>query len=173
VLPVRGVAVPAVSTRYHLDLTNVVGGEIRRASDGWHAIVPLGGANHRLWMQELPPGGSTLAVELSLDADFDLRARAANRLRNAIEQAPLGPVLLPLTFQRRQRLTLAIRATDGRLEGNTYREIAGGLFGWQRTLGRDWRTHDLRNRTIRLVQSGFALMSGGYRALLRPLSRKK
>jgi hypothetical protein len=66
-----------------------------------------------------------------------------------------------------------MRALDGWLEGNTYREIAVGLFGATRISERDWRTHDLRNRTIRLVRSGFALMRGGYRALLRPPPRKK
>ncbi|MCG2633173.1 DUF2285 domain-containing protein [Bradyrhizobium sp. WYCCWR 13023] len=33
---------------------------------------------------------------------------------------------------------------------------------------RAWKTHDLRNRTIRLVQGGLALMRGIYRKLLRP-----
>ena len=36
-----------------------------------------------------------------------------------------------------------------------------------------WKTHDLRNRTIRLVQSGLELMRGGYRGLLRPKRRDK
>jgi hypothetical protein len=58
------------------------------------------------------------------------------------------------------------------MDGSTYREIAEVLFDASRISERDWRTHDLRNRTIRLVQSGFALMRGGYRALLRPPSRK-
>jgi hypothetical protein len=35
------------------------------------------------------------------------------------------------------------------------------------------KLHDLRNRTIRLVQAGFALMRGGYRDLLRQSRRKK
>ncbi|WP_456684371.1 DNA -binding domain-containing protein [Bradyrhizobium elkanii] len=34
-----------------------------------------------------------------------------------------------------------------------------------------WKTHDLRSRTIRLVQSGLALARGGYRRLLRPSRR--
>jgi hypothetical protein len=59
------------------------------------------------------------------------------------------------------------------LEGNSYREIAEGLFGKERIFGRSWKAHDLRSRTIRLVQYGIALMRGGYRALLRPPSRKK
>jgi hypothetical protein len=57
--------------------------------------------------------------------------------------------------------------------GNTYRVIAEVLFGTKRIPERAWKTHDLRNRTIRLVQSGFALMRGGYRELLRQSRRKK
>ena len=59
------------------------------------------------------------------------------------------------------------------IEGNSYRAIAEGLFGAKRIPERAWKTHDLRNRTIRLVQSGFALMRGGYRALLRQGRRRK
>jgi hypothetical protein len=78
-----------------------------------------------------------------------------------------------LSPQRRQRLALALRALDARVEGNSYRTIAEGLFGAKRIPEGAWKTHDLRNRTIRLVQSGFALMRGGYRALLRQAHRKK
>ena len=60
-----------------------------------------------------------------------------------------------------------------RVEGNSYRVIAEGLFGAKRIPEQAWKTHDLRNRTIRLVQSGFALMRGGYRELLRQARRKK
>ena len=47
------------------------------------------------------------------------------------------------------------------------------LFGAKDIPERAWKTHDLRNRTIRLVQTGLALMRGGYRELLRPSRRKK
>jgi hypothetical protein len=70
-------------------------------------------------------------------------------------------------------LALALRALDARVDGNTYRVIADVLFGARRIPERAWKTHDLRNRTIRLVQAGFALMRGGYRDLLRQSRRKK
>jgi len=173
VLPLCGIVAPAVSKRYHVDLTRLLGGELRRAPDGWHAIVSLGGANHRLWLEELPPGGSLFAVKLQLDSNFDIRSQAAHRFWSALEERPLGPPLLPLSVKRRHRLILAMRAVDGWLEGNSYREIAAGLFGrhWIPDLG--WKTHDLRNRTIRLVKTGLSMMRGGYRALLRHPSRKK
>ena len=56
--------------------------------------------------------------------------------------------------------------------GGTFRSIAEALFG-KRIPDRDWKTHDLRNRIIRLVQSGLALMRGGYRELLRPKRKDK
>ena len=128
-LPVRRLIVPVFSGRHRLDLAKMTGGELRRAPDGWHAIVPLGGAIHRLWLHELPAGDSLLAVDLPLDANFDIRSQAAHRFWLALEQRPLGSPPLPLPFQRRRRLILAVRALDGWLEGNSYREIAAGLFG--------------------------------------------
>ena len=67
----------------------------------------------------------------------------------------------------------ALRALDGRNEGKTYRAIAEGIFGKKRIPEHAWKTHDLRNRTIRLVQRGLALMWGGYRDLLRPRRKDK
>jgi len=59
------------------------------------------------------------------------------------------------------------------LAGATYRNIAEALFGEKRIPDRAWKTHDLRNRTVRLVQSGLALMHGGYRKLLWPGRKDK
>jgi hypothetical protein len=84
-----------------------------------------------------------------------------------------GPAFHELPKQRRERLSAAIRALDARAAGSTYRAIAEVLFGKKRIPDRAWKTHDLRNRTIRLVQSGLALMRGGYRELLRPQRRDK
>jgi hypothetical protein len=58
------------------------------------------------------------------------------------------------------------------MAGNSYRVIAEVLFGASQIPDRAWKTHDLRTRTIRLVQAGFALMRG-YRELLRPKSKDK
>jgi hypothetical protein len=156
-----------------LDLTTLPGGEFRRAADGWHAIVPLQGVIHRLYLPTLVSRGAALAVELRLDTNFDIASLAANRFWLAMEGRSIGAPHLDLPLRRRQRFKLAVRALDGWLEGNSYREIAEGLFGRQRIDGRSWKSHDLRSRTIRLVQDGIALMRGGYRALLRPPSRKK
>lgn len=53
------------------------------------------------------------------------------------------------------------------MDGASYRAIAELLFGADCIPERAWKTNDLRSRTIRLVQSGLALMRGGYRELLR------
>ena len=172
-LAVRTVVAPSDSRRYDLDLTMLRSGELRHAADGWHAILPLGGTNHRLWLQELPASGSSIAVELQFDSDFGTRSQAAFRFFSALERRPLGPSLLPLSVQRRQRTILAMRALDGWLAGNSYRDIATGLFGRQRLPERGWKTHDLRNRTIRLVQTGISMMRGGYHALLRRAKRNR
>jgi hypothetical protein len=66
-----------------------------------------------------------------------------------------------------------LRASDARTDGATYREIAEVLLPAARIAERDWETHDVRDRIIRLVKTGLALVQGGYRALLRPRSRKK
>jgi hypothetical protein len=151
----------------------VTGSEFRRASDGWHAILALGGAIHRVHLPSIPDSGAVFAVELVLDASFDIRSRAAHRFLSAIEGRHLSTPPLALPRQRRQRVILTIRALDAWLQGNSYREIAVGLFGKEQVTGRSWRAHDLRSRIIRLVQNGLALMRGGYRALLRPSSRKE
>jgi hypothetical protein len=131
----------------------------------------LGGANHRLWLPNLPK--QAVVLELPLDADFDQRVQAARRLWSALEQRTFGVSRPNLSAQRRQRLTLSLRALDAHMEGNSYRTIAAVLFGKNRITDRTWKTHDLRSRTIRLVQSGLSLARGGYRALLRNARRQK
>lgn len=98
---------------------------------------------------------------------------ASRRLWRAITGRAPGPPFCQLTAQRRERLALALCALDGHLDGASYRVIAEVLFGRNRIPERAWKTHELRSRTIRLVQAGLALMRGGYRALLHPSSRSE
>jgi T6SS, Transcription factor, DNA binding domain len=172
-VPVRPVSLAVAQSRVALDLGNLNEGQLRQGPDGWHAVLSLHKVEHRVWFKRPPVVASTYVVELPLDGDFEFRADAGRRLWRALNGRPPGPPLHALSAHRRRRLSLALRALDARTDGSTYREIAQVLFGPGRISERDWRTHDLRNRTIRLVQSGFALMRGGYRALLRPSSRKK
>jgi hypothetical protein len=79
-----------------------------------------------------------------------------------------------LTVQRRRRLALTLRALDGRLDGEPYRAIAQSLFGATRVpTGIGWKTHDLRDRTIRLARAGMTMMQGGYLELLRYPARQR
>ncbi|MGE0566175.1 MAG: DUF2285 domain-containing protein [Pseudolabrys sp.] len=115
------------------------------------------------------PDEQTPCVVLPLDALFDLRANSALRLWRALTERDPGPNPAILSRARRDRLLLALRALDGRLDKASYREIAEVLFALGRLTSRAWQTHDLRDRTIRLVRYGFSLMEGGYlRLLLHP-----
>ena len=163
----------AASNGNALSLAEMSAGEIRQASDGWHVLLRIRGIEHRLWLREPPVADSAYAAELPLDEDFEILAHAARRLWRALNGRAAGPGFHELSPQRRQRVALALRALDAKAEGNSYRTIAEGLFGATRIPERAWKTHDLRNRTIRLVQAGFALMRGGYRALLRQGRRRK
>ncbi|MCA1378842.1 DUF2285 domain-containing protein [Bradyrhizobium sp. IC4061] len=165
VLPVRA-ANSVAPKSYQLDFGNLPGSDLRRAPDGWHAIVPLGGAKHRLWLRRLPASGSAVALDLPLDADLELRLQAARQFWLALEDRPLGTPPLALPALKRRRLILALRALDGWQEGNSYRQIAQGLFGSHRIGERGWKTDDLRSRTIRLVKLGRRLMRLRCRALL-------
>ncbi len=116
-------------------------------------IVLIGGAT----------AASPIAAVIPLSVDFSARASAALRFWRLLhEQHSRRP-----SQQRHRRLALTLRALDAHLAGETYRAIARGLFGRERTpAGSGWKTHDLRDRTIRLVRTGVALMRGGYLRLL-------
>ncbi|WFU75421.1 DUF2285 domain-containing protein [Bradyrhizobium sp. CB2312] len=141
---------------------------MRRAVDGWHAVLRIGAIDHRVWSKEALALGALYAAELPFDGDFEARAYAARRLWRSMNGRVPGSAFHQLSKQRRERLSAAIRALDAHGAGASYRAIAEALFGKKRVPDRAWKTHDLRNRTIRLVQGGFALMRGGYRKLLRP-----
>jgi hypothetical protein len=156
-----------------LSLDKILSGEIRQASDGWHVLLRIRDVEHRLWLKQPAVADASYAAELVLDGDFEIRNHAARRLWLALHGRPAGPTFHELSPQRRQRLALTLRALDARIERNSYREIAEGLFGPRRIPERAWKSDDLRNRTIRLVKDGVALMRGGYRALLRQARRRK
>jgi hypothetical protein len=115
----------------------------------------------------LSSGGAVpAAVLLPLDGLFELRVAAALGLWRALNGRPPGRNPAALTDARRMRLVLALRALDGRRDGATHREIAAALFGANAVPERDWISHELRDRTARLVRLGTNMMNGGYRRLL-------
>lgn len=107
-----------------------------------------------------------IAVLLPLDPFFEVRAAAALRAWRVAAGRPPGPDPSRLPRPRRDRLIAALRALDGRLDDASYRQIAVALFGEGRVPDQGWKTHDLRDRTVRLARLGFELMRGGYRRLL-------
>jgi len=106
------------------------------------------------------------AVILPLDQLFEIRAAAAIRLWRGLTGRNLAPDPTALSKARRDRLVLALRALDGRFDEASYREIAAVLFGRTEVPERGWKSHDLRDRTIRLVRFGLDMMTSGYRRLL-------
>ncbi|MFB9267645.1 DUF2285 domain-containing protein [Bradyrhizobium erythrophlei] len=144
---------------------------MRRAADGWHGVLDIGSVEHRIWSKEPLAAGAYYSAELPLDGDFEPRAHAARRLWRAMNGRAAGPAFYQLSKQRRERLSSALRAVDGHSAGGTYCNIANALFAKKLVLNRASKTHDLRSRAIRLVQSGLALVRGSYRKLLRPRRR--
>jgi hypothetical protein len=140
--------------------------DIRQGGDGWHVLLRASGVLHRFWLGEPPDPDGGYAVVLALDDCFPAACHAADLLWRSLNNRPVGAAPRDLTHQRLTRLTQCLRALDGHHDGSSYRGIAEALFGAKRLPDHAWKTHDLRSRTIRLVQSGLALMRGGYRRLL-------
>jgi len=116
-----------------------------------------------------------VAAVIPLDQNFAARADAALSLwRQAVGARSLDRAADSLTPARRRRLALVLRALDAHLAGEAYRTIARGLFGERRVpSGPSWKTHDLRDRTIRLVRTGLHLMRGAYLKLLTHRHRRR
>jgi hypothetical protein len=134
------------------------------AAEGDDYVIERTGVEMRV---HLDSGGVLpTAVLLPFDGLFEVRVVAALRLWRALNGRRPGPNPAALSEARRNRLVLALRALDGRLDGATHREIAVALFGANAVPERDWISHELRDRTARLVRLGVAMMNGGYRRLL-------
>ena len=134
------------------------------ATDGPEHLVAHRCAVFRVHVGE--GGIEPSAVLLPLDQFFENRAIAAIRLWRGLVGRNPGPNPAALPKARRDRLLIALRALDGRLDDATYREIATALFGEAGVSDRGWKSHDLRDRTIRLVRFGLGMMRSGYRGLL-------
>jgi hypothetical protein len=146
----------------------------RRGPGGNYVVVN----NRHSRLPLLLTGGAktdtSAAIIIPLDEDFAARADAALRVWRHLTGRPQLRPPTNFTVQRRRRLALTLRALDGWLAGETYRVIAQALFGSSHIpTGPGWKTHDLRDRTIRLVRAGISLMRGGYLDLLRRPARHR
>jgi len=135
-----------------------------QAGLGSDQIVELHGG--RMRVRKSVSADQSVAVLLPLDQLFDIRAAAALRLWRSLTGRKSGPDPGALTKERRNRLILALRALDARLEKASYPDIASALFDTSPISKRDWISHELRDQTGRLVRLGFSMMRGGYRQLL-------
>ena len=142
------------------------------ASDGAYFVVRHETGRIIAVMVGGAAAANPLAALIPLNSSSPARSAAALRLWRMLSQGHLQRAPDPLTRQRRQRLRRALRALDGRFAKATYRELAQVLFSGPQDPDH-WKTHELRDRTIRLVRTGFDLMRGGYRALLRISTRRK
>jgi hypothetical protein len=140
----------------------------QRGAEGEYWLVNTAHGRLRLTLIDGASVSDPAAVIVPLDANFPARAAAAARLWRVAMSQRSHRSSDPISSQRRQRLALILRALDAHQCGETYRDIARALFGATRVpAGSAWKTHDLRDRTIRLVRAGVRLMRGGYLGLLR------
>ena len=124
------------------------------------------GVQHRLFLPGQPQRGVPLAASMPLDGSASSRSQATLRFYRHVAR---GRASRSAAFprQRLRRYALTIRALDGRHTGASYRTIAEALHGTRRVAAEAWKTSSIRDTTIRLVRSGIAMMTGGYRKLLR------
>lgn len=138
----------------------------RGDEDGAHLLFEAGGQTIRIVRLAGVPPDVPLAASVPLDADGFDRMEAIDRLLRAL----LGRTIPGdgrLTPQQKRRQRFMLQATDGRMNGATYRDIAGVIFGVDRVASEHWKTSALRDATTALVKDGLAMIAGGYRALLR------
>ncbi len=164
-------ATPETIRRTDTDCVTFDRGSITAHDDHEHLITIGSDAFHVHVLSEFKASG--LSTVLPMDDLFDVRLTAARRLWLALNARKLPPNPARLTKQQRDRYILALRALDGKLANASYREIATVLFGAKRIVGRGWKTHDLRDRTIGLWELGRDMMEGGYRQLLVYPYRKR
>jgi len=134
--------------------------------DGRHFLFKAGGQTIRIVLLAGVPPETPLAALVPLDPDGFDRTEAIERLLRALRGRAV-PDDRRLTPQQKRRQRHMLQATDGRMNGATYRDIAGVIFGVDRVASEHWKTSALRDATTALVKDGMAMIAGGYRTLLR------
>lgn len=142
--------------------------EVSARSDGQgvHFLFEAGGQTIRLVRLAGVATGTPLAALVPLDANGADRIEALDRLLRGL-QGRTVPDDRRLTPQQKRRHRQMLQATDGHINGASYREIAGVMFGADRVTSEPWKTSTLRASVIGLVKDGKAMIAGGYRQLLR------
>lgn len=145
--------------------------ELREATplsdeQGVHFLLKAGGQTMRLVRLAGVAADMPLAALVPLDAIGHDRIEAIDRLLRAL-QGRTVPADRRLTQQQKRRHRHMLQATDGHLNGASYRQIADVIYGIERIRAEHWKTSALRDSVIGLVEGGLAMIAGGYRQLLR------
>lgn len=149
------------------NLTSELRDPAARSDDqGDHIVLAAGNQAIRLLRLPGAPSGTPLAAIVPLDADGFDRIEAIDRLLRAL-QGRAVPEDRRLTPQQKRRHRQMLQATDGHLNGASYRDVAIAMFGSGRVAAEPWKTSPLRATVIGLVHGGRAMIAGGYRQLLR------
>lgn len=138
----------------------------RPDEQGVHFLLEAGSQTIRLVRLAGVPADSPLAALLPLDADGPDRIEALDRLLRAL-QGRAVPADRRLTPQQKRRHRFMLQATDGHVNGASYRQIADVIYGVERIRGEHWKTSALRDSVIGLIEGGLAMIAGDYRQLLR------
>lgn len=133
-------------------------------ADGNEHMIDIRGERFRLHFDGPVP--TSPAVLLPLDRLLPVRVAALLRLSRSLAGGNPGLNPAELSKSRRARHVLALRAIDGKQDGASYRAIGSALFGADEIPQSGGKTHDLRDRTIRLVRFGLGMIRDGYRQLL-------
>jgi len=147
------------------------------AADGAHLLLHTSdGRTHRLWLPDgLPEPSTPLVAVFELDAYGRERGAAAVAFWRDV--LALGRPDRRGSPPKRQAVVRGdamhrieiLRAFDGDQAGATPREIAEVLFGAERVAENGpWKQNSFRYKVLHLIKTGQALVSGGYRRLLKP-----
>ncbi|ETW14575.1 hypothetical protein ATO8_01660 [Roseivivax marinus] len=138
-------------------------GTTRRAQDGLHHLLEVGG-QRRLHLLHSDPSADAQAAVVPLDQDGFARLDAVYRLLAQLHGRSV-PVDKRLTRQKRLRAKRMLRAYDGRLAGASQREIAEVIFDLPRVSRDEWQSASERFQVMALLRDARLMVDGGYRTL--------
>lgn len=132
---------------------------------GVHFLLKAGGQTFHLLRLAGVAADIPLAAVVPLDPKGHDRIEAIDRLLRALRgrTVPSDP---RLTQQQKRRHRYMLQATDGHVNGASYRQVANVIYGFERIRAENWKTSALRDSVIGLVEGGLAMIAGGYRQLL-------
>ena len=141
-------------------------GTTRRAEDGLHHLLEVGG-QRRLHLLHSDPSADAQAAVVPLDQDGFARLDAVYRLLAQLHGRSV-PVDKRLTRQKRLRAKRMLRAYDGRLAGASQREIAEVIFHLPQVSRDEWQSASERFAVMALLRDARKMVNGRYLKLLGP-----